>query len=118
MLTVLAVQVLLFGAIIEEFADSFGIRRRSKNWLGVASRLETMLIVALLLFLCGLGGAIWCFVEWASIGYQSLAYDEFLRPFVLSLAAILIAAQMSFTSFFAASFSEFSKHARPNNELR
>src|SRR6185437_3980681 len=116
MLTVLAIQVLLFGAITEEFADSFGIRRKRKNWLGAADNLEAMLLIALMLFLVGLAGAIWCFAKWASIGYQPLAYDEFLRPFVLSLAAILVAAQMSFTSFFAASFSEFFKHAHTSDK--
>lgn len=113
MLTVLAVQVLLFGAIVRALASAFGIHRKGWRWLGVARSLEGMLLSSLLLFVCGLVGASWCFGEWASGGYQPLAYGEFLRPFVLSLAAILVAAQMAFTSFFAASFGEFFKHGAP-----
>lgn len=117
LLTVLAVQVLLFGAIARAFASGFGIHRKERRWFGTARSLESMLIVALLLFLGGLSGAIWCFSKWAATGYQSLDYGEFLRPFVMSLAAILIAAQMAFTSFFATTFSEFFKHANRGDNL-
>ncbi len=115
LLTVLGVQVLLFGAIARAFASGFGIHRKQKRWLGMTLSLETMLILALLLFLAGIGGATWCFGKWAAMGYQSLDYGEFLRPFVLSLAAVLVAAQMAFTSFFATTFSEFFKHAGRND---
>lgn len=117
LLTVLAVQVLLFGAISRAFASGFGIHRKERRWLGITLSLESMLIVALLLFLGGVGGAVWCFGRWAAMGYQALDYGEFLRPFVLSLAAILVAAQMAFTSFFATTFSEFFKHANRSDDL-
>lgn len=117
LLTVLATQVLLYGAIARAFASSFGIRRKERRWMGATRSLENMLLVALLLLLCGVAGAAWCFSEWASTGYQALGYGEFLRPFVLSLAAVLIAAQMIFTSFFAATFSEFFKHANRHDTL-
>jgi len=115
LLTVLATQVLLYGAIARAFASGLGIHRKDIRWLGATRSLENMLVIALLLFLCGVGGATWCFSEWAATGYQSLAYGQFLRPFVASLAAVLIAAQMAFTSFFATTFSEFFKHANPGS---
>lgn len=112
MMTVLGAQVLLFGAIARALASSFGIHRRVRMGLGTVRNLENMLLIALLLFLCGVAGAVWCFSGWAATGYQALSYGEFMRPFVLSLAAILIAAQMAFTSFFATTIVEFFKHAK------
>lgn len=117
LLTVLAVQVLLYGAIARAFASGFGIHRKERRWMETTRNLENMLVIALLLLLFGTAGAAWCFSKWASTGYQALSYGEFLRPFVLSLAAILIAAQMAFTSFFAATFSEFFKHANRGENL-
>lgn len=112
MMVVLGAQVLLFGAIARALASSFGIHRARKG-LGTVRSLENMLLIALLLFLCGVGGAAWCFSGWAATGYQALHYGEFMRPFVLSLAAVLIAAQMAFTSFFATTIVEFFRHAKP-----
>jgi hypothetical protein len=117
MLTVLATQVLLFGVSASAFAEGFGIHRKQRLWLGAARSLENMLVAALLLLAAGATGAIWCFSKWAAVDYQSLAYGEFLRPFILSLAAILIAFQMAFTAFFAATFSEFFKHASPTTRV-
>ncbi|MFC0087179.1 glycosyltransferase family 2 protein [Dyella flava] len=113
LLTVFGVQMLLFGVIARAFASSFGIHRKERRWFNAARDLETLLIVALVLFLGGVGGAAWCFLRWAGTDYQALAYGEFLRPFVLSLAAVLIAAQIAFTGFFATTFTEFFKHANP-----
>ena len=113
LITVFGAQMLLFGVIARAFASSFGIHRKERRWTGAARDLETLLIVALILFLGGVGGGAWCFSRWAAGGYQALGYGEFLRPFVLSLAAVLIAAQMAFTGFFATTFTEFFKHANP-----
>lgn len=112
MMIVLGAQVLLFGAIARALASSFGIRRSTWRGLGTVRSLENMLLIALLLFVCGVGGAVWCFSGWAATGYQALRYDEFMRPFVLSLAAVLVSAQMAFTSFFATTIVEFFKHAK------
>ncbi len=116
-LTVLAVQVLLFGAIAREFASGFGIRSDRRRWLSPATNLESMLILALVLCIGGLAGAVWCFAEWAAVGYQPLHYGEFLRPFILSLAGILLGAQIAFTSFFATTFREFFRHAANSKTL-
>ncbi len=110
-MTVLAVQVLLFGAIARAFASGFGIRADQKRWLNRTTNLESMLGLALVLCIGGVVGAVWCFAEWAEVGYQPLHYGEFLRPFILSLAGILLGAQIAFTSFFATTFREFFRHA-------
>ena len=110
LVTVLASQVLLFGMLSRSFASVFGIHRGEKRWFGAVRNLELLLLIALVLLLGGTGGAIWCVLEWAESGYANLNYNQFLRPFVLSLASILVAGQIVFTAFFSASFSEFFKH--------
>ncbi|WP_062358321.1 glycosyltransferase family 2 protein [Pseudoxanthomonas mexicana] len=110
LMSVLGVQVLLFGALSRVFASTFGIRRGEKSWFGAARNLELQLIIAGLLLLGGLGGALWCVGQWAAIGYADLNYNEFLRPFVISLAAVLVGAQVFFTAFFSTTLSEFIKH--------
>lgn len=110
LVTVLASQVLLFGMLSRSFAAVFGIHRGEKRWFGAVRNLEVLLLVALVLLVGGLGGAVWCVSKWAGTGYANLSYNEFLRPFVLSLAAILVAGQIFFTAFFSASFTEFFKH--------
>lgn len=110
LMTVLASQVLLFGMLARSFAAVFGIHRGDKGWFGAVRSLELLLLVALALLVGGAGGALWCVSAWAATGYANLSYNDFLRQFVLSLAAILVAGQIFFTAFFSASFSEFFKH--------
>lgn len=110
MMVVLGVQILLFGIIARALSESMGIYRRAQRWLSGARSLENMLLAALGLFVVGLGGASWDFSRWAAAGYQALAYGEFMRPFLLSLAVILVSAQMAFTSFFAITLIEFVRH--------
>lgn len=112
MMVVLGTQVLLFGAIARTLASTLGIHRRERLALRPARSLENMLLLALVLFACGAAGAIGCFVRWAATGYQALDYGQFLHPFLLSLAAILIGAQIAFTSFFATTIVEFFRHGQ------
>lgn len=112
MIAVLAVQILLFGVLSRGFASIFGIRRETRPWMSLATSLELMLVLALIAVLGGLAGAWWCFSKWAAVGYASLEYGKFLRPFVSSLAALLAGTQMAFTAFFASSFAEYFKHGK------
>lgn len=113
MISVLAVQILLFGVLSRGFASIFGIRSVSKPWMSTATSLESILVPAVLATLGGLVGAWWCISGWADVGYSSLEYGKFLRPFVVSLAALLVGTQMAFTAFFASSFAEYFKHSKP-----
>lgn len=113
MISVLAVQILLFGVLSRAFASIFGIRSVSKPWMSTATSLESILVPAVLATLGGLVGAWWCISGWADVGYSSLEYGKFLRPFVVSLAALLVGTQMAFTAFFASSFAEYFKHSKP-----
>jgi hypothetical protein len=113
MISVLAVQILLFGVLSRAFASIFGIRSVSKPWMSTATSLESILVPAVLATLGGLVGAWWCISGWADVGYSSLEYGKFLRPFVVSLAALLVGTQMAFTAFFASSFAEYFKRGKP-----
>lgn len=118
MMGIAGVQVLLFGAIARALASSLGIRRQARRGLGPARSLENMLLLALALFVGGAAGALWCFGRWAAADYQALDYGQFLHPFLLSLAAMLVAAQMAFTSFFATTIVEFSRHGHAADPSR
>jgi len=112
MISVLGIQILLFGVLARAFATSFGIRRESARWMSMAASLEAMLVVALIAVIGGLAGAWWCVSSWGALGYSSMEYGKFLRPFIVSLAALLVGTQMAFTAFFASSFAEYYKHGR------
>lgn len=116
MMLVLGIQVLMFGIVARALASSFGIRRQAATlpWLALARRVDDLLLVALLLFVLGAGGAVWCFHLWATSGYGVLSYEQFLRPFILSLSGTLIGTQIAFTTFFASTIVEFSKHSVGN----
>lgn len=112
LITVLAIQILLFGVISRAFATVLGIRQEAPKWGGAVTNLELMLTLALFCIVAGVAGAFWCFSNWASVGYSALQYGAFIRPFVLSLSALLAGTQMAFTAFFASSFVEFFKHGK------
>ncbi|MCK9516176.1 MAG: glycosyltransferase family 2 protein [Ottowia sp.] len=118
MMVIAGVQVLLFGAIARALASSLGIRQQERPTLRPVRSLENMLLLALALFLCGAAGAIWCFGRWAAADFQALDYGQFLHPFLLSLAALVVAAQMAFTSFFAATIFEFFRHGNTADPSR
>lgn len=110
LMSVLGVQVLMFGALSRALASAFGIRSDERRWFGVARSLEWLLVGAGILFVSGIGGVLWCVEEWSESGYSYMNYNEFLRPFVVSLAAIVCSMQITFTAFFSTTFNEFFKH--------
>ncbi len=110
LMAVLGVQVLMFGALSRALASAFGIRRDEKRWFDIARSLEWLLGGAAVLFVGGLCVALWCVAAWAESGYAYMSYSEFLRPFVVALAAILCSVQIAFTAFFSTTFNEFFKH--------
>ena len=52
-----------------------------------------LLTVALVVLLCGLGGAAWAFGRWALLGFGPIQVYDVLRILVLSLTAIAVAVQ-------------------------
>lgn len=118
MMMVLGTQVLMFGLVARALATSFGIRRRGAGfpWLTLAHRLDDLLLAALAFFIGGAAIAAWCFVRWAGTGYGEIGYGAFLHLFVLALGVVLVGAQVGFTTFFATTVVEFSRHGASNTD--
>ena len=115
-LTVIGAQFLLFGVIARSIASTFQIRLPGGAIQRVMSNvvsLESLLILALALLLAGGAGAWHCFAGWQHTGFSELAYGEFLKPFIASLAAVLLAGQIMASAFFASSIMVFARHQLP-----
>lgn len=109
----LGAQFLMFGVLSRKVAGLYGIRPAN---VGLRSRLERFatleysLGLALVGLLAGLGGASYCLVQWQDSGYAAMAYGSLLKPFLLSLAAMVLSIQLIATFFFAASLQEYGEH--------
>ena len=115
-LTIMGAQFLLFGLIVRSIASGFHIKRPGGALQRAISKLmslESLLIFALALLLAGIAGAWHCFASWQHTGYSELVYGEFLKPFIASLAAVLLAVQIMASAFFASSIVIFSRHQLP-----
>jgi glycosyltransferase involved in cell wall biosynthesis len=115
-LTIIGAQFLLFGVIARSIASAFHVKPPSGALQRGISRLvslEHLLVLALLLLLGGIAGAWYCFAGWQHTGFSALVYGEFLKPFIASLAAVLLAAQIMASAFFASSIVVFSRHQLP-----
>ena len=75
--------------------------------------LESLLVFSLVLMLAGIAGAWHFFAAWQHTGFSELVYGEFLKPFIASLAAVMLAAQIMASAFFASSIMVFSRHQLP-----
>jgi hypothetical protein len=64
--------------------------------------LERMLVVALCIGLLGLGGLVWCGVQWADAGFGPLKYASLIRVLTISITGIALALQLAFTAFLSA----------------
>jgi glycosyltransferase involved in cell wall biosynthesis len=111
---ILGVQFLMFGVLTRRIAGMYNIKPRNANALlsGIDrfATLEYSLVPALLGLAGGVAGAAYCFGEWQSTGYAPMAYGHMLKPFILSLAAIVVSVQLVATAFFAASLQEYTLH--------
>lgn len=115
-LTVIGAQFLLFGVIARSIASTFQIKPHGgmlQRGISKLVALESLLLAALALLLAGIGGAWHCFAAWQHTGFSGLVYGEFLKPFIASLAAVLLAAQIMASAFFASSIVVFSRHQLP-----
>ncbi len=115
-LTILGAQFLLFGVIARSIASAFNIKQPGgalQRGIARLVSLESLLILALALLLVGVAGAWYCFAGWQHTGFSALVYGEFLKPFIASLAAVLLAAQIMASSFFASSIVIFARHQLP-----
>jgi hypothetical protein len=98
------VQAISFAAVAGRFAAAHLLIPASRRLSGVLDvlTLDRVLIGAAAVALSGLGGVIWCSLQWAASGFGPLEYSSFLRTLILSLTAIAIGVQLALTAFLSA----------------
>jgi glycosyltransferase involved in cell wall biosynthesis len=98
---VIGVQCVSFAIIIRRYAAARGFLPASEGIekLGVLT-LERVLVAAGILLALGLGGLIWCVVEWVSTGFGALDLGgTLIRVLTISVATITLALQIGFSAF-------------------
>ena len=104
MATLMGVQAISFAAAAHRFATAHQLLpppNRFWRLLALLS-LERVLIVAAILAIPGLGGLVWCVLQWASVGFGSLEYSVLLRVLILSMTTLAIGVQLALTAFLSA----------------
>src|SRR5262245_37990475 len=100
----IGMQCISFAVIVRRYAAARGLLPRSKvveRYL-VPLTLERVLVVALIIGLLGLGGMVWCVVQWADVGFGHLQYGVMIKILTVSIASIALALQLAFTAFLSA----------------
>ncbi|WP_353828606.1 glycosyltransferase family 2 protein [Agromyces sp. SYSU T0242] len=102
-LTVVGYQSLLFAVLTKIYAQHEGFRiPRSRNFDRLERRisLESGALVGLLIFLLGLGVAIWQFSVWAATGFGALDPGTTVRTAVLAALFMMLGAQTIMAGMF------------------
>jgi len=100
----IGMQCISFAVIVRRYAAARGLLPRSKvveRYLAPLT-LERVLVVALIIGLLGLGGMVWCVVQWADVGFSHLQYGVMIKILTVSIASIALALQLAFTAFLSA----------------
>ncbi|WP_112661802.1 glycosyltransferase family 2 protein [Microvirga flavescens] len=101
-LVVLGVQLIVLGAIARTFAGKAGFlpkTTRAERLFGWLST-DRLVQIAGLLFVTGLGGALWAVKQWSSVDFGPLPSPLVPRVLLLSLCTVLIGIQTAFAAFF------------------
>jgi hypothetical protein len=53
--------------------------------------LERVLVTALIIGIAGLGGIVWCVMQWADAGFGPLQYGALIRVLTVSITAVALA---------------------------
>lgn len=110
----LGAQFLMFGVLARRLAGVFRIKplsvRGPHSHIHKFATLEYSLAGALLGLVFGLGGAYYCFDMWRDSGFAPMAYGALLKPFIISLASLVVSVQLVATAFFAAALQEYTIH--------
>jgi len=112
---VLGVQFLMFGVLARRLAGLFRIKpSASRIHIRIErfATLEYSLAMAVIGLVCGVSGGWLCFSRWQATGYAALAYGAMLKPFILSLALVVVSVQLIATAFFAACLQEYTVHKK------
>ena len=111
---ILGVQCLLFGVLTRRIAGMYGVvpikDRVIEHGMGRFATLEYSLVPAAIGLLAGAAGCSYCFHTWQASGFAPMQYGALLKPFILSLAAMVVAVQFVATAFFAFALQEYERH--------
>src|SRR5688572_2648771 len=99
---VIGFQAILFGLLTRIYGMQMGFLPEKKVLarFTVGSTLEKGLVVGLVLFLLGVGGAVYALFVWRDAGFRALDYPDILRIVIPSVVAIIVGFQVALASFF------------------
>jgi hypothetical protein len=102
--TLIGMQCISFAIVVRRYAAARGLLPVSKvvERFLVPLTLERVLIFALAFGLAGLGGTIWCVVQWADKGFGPLQLGVMIKVLTVSITGIALALQLAFTAFLSA----------------
>jgi hypothetical protein len=98
---IIGMQSVSFAVIARRYCTTRKLIPQSEQFHGIlnALTLERVLLFAGTMAIVGISGVIWCFAQWASIGFGGLDYSSLLRLLILSLTATAIGTQLALTAF-------------------
>ncbi len=98
------IQAMSFAAVARRHATVHALLPPSRRFSAMLATftLNRILIGALLIALSGLGGLLWCTLQWASTGFGPLEYSALMRVLILSLTMLAIGVQVALTGFLLA----------------
>ncbi len=96
------VQAILFGLLTRIYGMQMGFlpQKEVLTRFREKATLEKGLIAGVLLFLIGVGGAIYSILTWRATGYGPLVYADILRTVIPSAVAIIVGFEVALASFF------------------
>ena len=103
----IGVQLMVFGALARRYQTLEGVlpptARFQKFLMGM--NLESILQVALVIFVAGALGVAWAVSIWAGTGFGALQYGSVMRVLVMSLTGVAVAIQLAAAGFLASVFA-------------
>jgi glycosyltransferase involved in cell wall biosynthesis len=103
----IGVQLVMFGAIARRYAMVEGFLPPPRTFrpflLGLT--LETILRIALGIFLLGAAGSALAVEHWAALGFGPILFYGVLRLLVISLTAVAVSVQLAASGFLASVFT-------------
>ena len=100
---VVGVQSVCFAVIARDYAIARKLIQPTQKYDQRPSgfTLERMLVVGGLIFLAGLLGLSWAFLQWSAVDFGALIYGRVLRVVIISITAMVIGAQLILSGFLA-----------------
>jgi glycosyltransferase involved in cell wall biosynthesis len=100
-LTLIGMQCVSFAIVARRYAAIRGLLPVSPvvKRILFPITLERVLVAALIIGIAGLGGIVWCVIQWADAGFGPLQYGALIRILTVSITGVALALQLAFTAF-------------------